>query len=129
MAFDEALAERIRKVLGPRLELSEKKMFGGLAFLADGKMFCGLAKGELMLRVGPERYEEALTEPHVRPMDFTGRPLQGYVYISPAGLKTEKALRRWVEQALTFVGTVERAPKRRAKRGAAARTPARGRAR
>lgn len=115
MAFDEALADRIRKVLGPRLELSEKKMFGGLAFLADGKMFCGLAKGELMLRVGPERYEEALAEPHARPMDFTGRPLKGYVYIAPAGIKTEKQLRRWVEQALAFVATVERrAPKRRA---------------
>lgn len=113
MAFDEALADRIRKVLGPRLELSEKKMFGGLAFLADGKMFCGLAKGELMLRVGPQRYEEALAEPHVRPMDFTGRPLKGYVYIAPAGLRTEKQLRRWIEQALAFVATVERRPQKR----------------
>ena len=85
MAYDEKLADRIRQAVGPRGDVTEKKMFGGLAFLLDGKMFCGIVKDDLMVRVGPERYEAALAEAHVRPMDFTGRPMNGYVYVGRGG--------------------------------------------
>jgi TfoX/Sxy family transcriptional regulator of competence genes len=107
MSYDEALADRIRRSLGPRPDVTEKKMFGGLAFLLGGKMFCGIVKGELMVRVGPERYAAALAQPHVRPMDFTGRPMEGYVYVAASGAKTEKGIRRWVEHGVAFVTTLE----------------------
>ena len=87
--------------------MAEKKMFGGLAFLLDGKMFCGIVKDDLMVRVGPERYEAALAEAHVRPMDFTGRPMNGYVYVGPGGSRTVKAIAKWVEQGRAFVATLE----------------------
>jgi hypothetical protein len=80
--------------------------------MLDGKMFAGLASGDLMLRLGPD-YEAALTEPHVREMDFTGRPMRGYVYVAPAGFATDEELRRWLERAMTFVATVPAAPKRK----------------
>ncbi len=106
MAYDEALAERIRKAVGPRPDVTEKKMFGGVAFLLDGKMFCGVASSDLMVRVGPERYEAALAEPHVRPMDFTGRPMKGYVFVGADGLQTVKAVKKWVQQGEAFVATL-----------------------
>ncbi len=116
MAYDESLAERIRRALGPRARVSERKMFGGLAFLLGGKMFCGIAEDELMVRVGPERYAEALGRPHVRPMDFTGRPMNGYVFVAPAGCSSEKAVAVWVEIAAKFVSSLEvRSGKSRAK--------------
>jgi TfoX/Sxy family transcriptional regulator of competence genes len=108
MAYDEKLADRIRRAVGPRGDVTEKKMFGGLAFLLDGKMFCGIATGELMLRVGPERHAATLAKPHVRPMDFTGRPMKGYVYVGAAGYRTDRALKAWIDQALDFVATVPR---------------------
>src|SRR2546425_635248 len=98
MAYDGTLADRIRRAVGPRADVTEKKMFGGLAFLLDGRMFCGIVKDDLMVRVGPERYEAALAEAHVRPMDFTGRPMRGYVFVGPGGTRTEKAIKRWVDQ-------------------------------
>lgn len=115
MAYDEALADRIRRVVGPRPDVIEKKMFGGIAFLLDGKMFCGIVNDDLMVRVGPERYEAALAEAHVRPMDFTGRPMNGYVYVGPTGSQTEKAIRKWVDLGAAFVTTLDRgaAKKRR----------------
>ncbi|MQA91225.1 MAG: RNA methyltransferase [Gemmatimonas sp.] len=106
MAFDEDLADRIRGVLGPRTGVTEKKMFGGLAFLLDGKMFCGIAKDDLMVRVGPDYHEEALQKPHVRPMDFTGRPMKGYVFVGPAGCDTEDDVAEWVERGTNFVSTL-----------------------
>jgi TfoX/Sxy family transcriptional regulator of competence genes len=113
MAYDEALADRIRRAVGPRPDVIEKKMFGGLAFLLGGKMFCGIVKKDLMVRIGPERYEAALAEAHVRPMDFTGRPMAGYVYVAASGAKTEKAIRRWVELAAAFVTTLEGGAKKK----------------
>ena len=73
MSYDEALAGRIRKLLGTRTDVVEKKMFGGLCFMVHGAMCCGLTKTDFMVRVGPARYDEALAEPHARPMDFTGK--------------------------------------------------------
>jgi TfoX/Sxy family transcriptional regulator of competence genes len=103
MAYDTTLAERIRSTLAPRKGVTEKAMFGGLAFLLDGKMFVGIANDELMVRVGPEHHEEALAQPHVRPMDFTGRPMKGYVFVAPAALRADDALAEWVERGRAFV--------------------------
>src|SRR5689334_12277344 len=111
MAFDEALANRIRRVLGPRRGMTERKMFGGLAFLLDGKMFCGLNEGDLMARVGPDAHAQALKEPHARPMDFTGRPMNGYVFVATKGLTSDAVLARWVNRCADFVATVEKKPK------------------
>jgi len=110
MAYDETLADRTRRAVGPRADVTEKKMFGGLAFLLDGRMFCGIVKDDLMVRVGPERYKAALAEAHVRPMDFTGRPMNGYVFVGPGGSRTEKAIKRWVDQAAAFVATLDGGP-------------------
>jgi TfoX/Sxy family transcriptional regulator of competence genes len=103
VSYDERLAERVRSVLGERARASERKMFGGLAFLVAGHMACGIVGKDLMVRVGPERYEKALARRHVRPMDFTGRPLRGMVYVEPAGLRSRAALSRWIAPALEFV--------------------------
>lgn len=78
-------------------------MFGGLAFLLEGKMFCGIVKDRLMVRVGRERYEKSLAEAHVRPMDFNGRPMRGYVFVEPAGCRTEKAVGNWVDRGAEAV--------------------------
>jgi TfoX/Sxy family transcriptional regulator of competence genes len=100
MAYDEALADRVRDVFGPDSDLSERKMFGGLAFMLRGHMCCGVVGDELMLRLDPELAAEALRKPEVRPMDFTGRPMKGMVYVAPGGLRG-RALRAWVEKAAT----------------------------
>lgn len=110
MAYDETLADRIRRAVGPRPDVTEKRMFGGLAFLLGGRMFCGIVKDDLMVRVGPERYKAALAEAHVRPMHFTGRPMNGYVFVGPGGSRTEKAIKKWVERGAAFVATLDGGP-------------------
>jgi TfoX/Sxy family transcriptional regulator of competence genes len=106
MAYDEGLAERIREALGDRPGVSERKMFGGLAFMVDGHMACGVMGEDLMARVGPDGYDEALGEPHARPMDFTGRPLTGMVYVAAEGIEDDAALAEWVERTTRFVATL-----------------------
>ena len=113
MAYDEKLAARVRQAVGARAGVSEKKMFGGIAFLLDGKMFCGVSNDDLMVRVGPEQHEAALARAHVRPMDFTGRPMTGYVFVGPAGSRTAKDVKRWTDQATAFVATLESKGKKR----------------
>lgn len=103
MAYNEALAERVWAALGGREGLIEQKMFGGVAFMLGGNMLAGIVGDDLMVRVGPERYEEALAQPHARPMDFTGRPMKGIVYVGPGGYATGEALQRWVELGAQFV--------------------------
>ena len=105
MAYDERLADRVRDVLEGDPGVSERKMFGGIAFMIDGHMACGIAGEELMLRLGPEGAEAALRRPGVRPMDFTGRPMKGMVFVAPQGLRGT-ALRRWVEAAAGFARTL-----------------------
>ncbi|HEU4402757.1 MAG TPA: TfoX/Sxy family protein, partial [Candidatus Polarisedimenticolia bacterium] len=117
------LAGRIRRIIGKRRGAVEKKMFGGLAFMLDGRMCCGIIGRDLMVRVGPERYEEALAEPHTRPMDFTGRPLTGFVYVAPAGYESDAAVRRWIGWGVAFVSTL---PAKRGRRKGPG-TPRRGR--
>jgi hypothetical protein len=127
MAYDERLAERLRKIFATLPGASEKKMFGGVCFLVDAKMVCGLAGPDLMARLGPAQTEAALKRPHVRPMDFTGKPMAGYVFVAAAGVRTDAALRGWVDRAVAFVATVPaKKPKRRVTRAAAAtRSPGR----
>lgn len=105
MSYDEKLAQRVRALVHPRRKITEKKMFGGLAFLLGGKMFCGITKDELMVRVGPEQHAAALKRAHARPMDFTGRPMKGYVFVAQAGLKGA-ALARWVNMGADFAASL-----------------------
>ncbi len=100
MAYDERLAERVRKSLVRRRRISEKKMFGGLCFLANGHMCCGVIGKDLVVRVGPKAYEASLKNPGARPMDFTGRPLPGLVYVGKRGYESDQALRDWVLRGL-----------------------------
>lgn len=116
MTYDEKLVERVRRVVPPSAKVEEKKMFGGVAFLVDGKMFVGVADTDLMVRVGPEAYAPALARAHVRPMDFTGRPLTGYVYVNADGTRTDVAVAEWVRQAMNFVGTLHSKTKSKAKK-------------
>jgi hypothetical protein len=98
MAYDEQLANRIRRVFGGDREVTERKMFGGLAFLWRGRMSCGIVGGDLMVRVPLDEFDAALRKPHVRRMDFTGRPLKGFVYVSPPGFRTATALGAWMSR-------------------------------
>lgn len=107
MAFNERLAERIRQALGDRPDVTEKRMFGGLAFLYGGRMCCGVTGHDLVVRVMASELPNVMTHPHVRPMDFTGRPLRGFVYVSPGGYKTAAALQRWIDRGLRFVESDE----------------------
>jgi TfoX/Sxy family transcriptional regulator of competence genes len=104
MAYDAHLAERVRDILLPDPGLTERKMFGGLAFMLDGHMCCGIVGDRLMLRLGAAA-AGALELPHVQPMDFTGRPMTGMVYIEPDGLRG-RALRTWVMKAASFARTL-----------------------
>jgi TfoX/Sxy family transcriptional regulator of competence genes len=98
MAYDAKLANRIRQVFGARGDIAERKMFGGLAFLCSGRTCCGIVGSDLIVRVSDDEYDAIVHKPHVRPMDFTGRPLRGFVYVSPPGLRTAAALRTWLSR-------------------------------
>ncbi len=106
MAYDEELAACAREILEERSAPGERKMFGGIAFMVNGHMCCGVIKNDLVLRLGPDRASKALRDPNVRPMDFSGRPMRGFVFVSPEGTKTEVRLRRHIQSALDFVETL-----------------------
>lgn len=110
MAYDEQLAGRLRQALQQSDGISERRMFGGIAFMHNGNLVCGVIKETLLVRLGPNLADAALDEPHVRPMDFTGRPSSSTVYIDPPGFASDEALGSWVDRALDFVSTL--APKR-----------------
>ena len=99
MAHDEQLAARVRALLADRADVSERKMFGGLTFLVSGNMCCGVNKDELIVRLDPEREDEALSRPHARAMDFTGRHMPGFITIRPEGLNDDY-LDEWVRKAV-----------------------------
>ena len=103
MAYEEELAERFRRSFGRRnVTFEEKRMMGGLCFLVDSKMCVGVEKKRLMARIDPEVYDVALRQKGCMPMDFTGRPMRGFVYVNPAGLSTEDDLDGWLKLALDF---------------------------
>jgi TfoX/Sxy family transcriptional regulator of competence genes len=110
MAFDETLAARVRKALGKRAGIVEKKMFGGIAFLLRGNMCVGLHGNELIVRLDPEDGQRVLAEPNVRAFDLTGRPMKGWLLVAPGGLETDRALRRWVDAGIEFAASLP--PKR-----------------
>ena len=106
MAYDEALARRIRAAMGEPPGLVEKKMFGGVGFLVSGNMACGVHKDTLIVRVGVDNYQAALARPHAAPFDMTGRPMTGWVMVAPAGCSDDAALRAWVEPAVDYALTL-----------------------
>lgn len=107
MAIDLKLAERVRGVLEQERAFTEKKMFGGLCYLVRGHMACGITgQGDLMVRVGPEAHPAALKLKHARPMDFTGRPMKGFVFVAPEGLRTRRSLRTWIGRGLAFTDSL-----------------------
>ena len=106
MAYDEPLAARVKEILSGRSDIAERKMFGGLAFMLAGNMCCCVTDRGLMVRVGPEGYEEALTLPHAGAMDITGRPMRGWVLVQPAGLESRANLAEWVSRGSTFAATL-----------------------
>ena len=102
MAYDEAVAERVRNTVKRSPGVVEKRMFGGIAFMVRGNMCCGVIGDRLTLRVGPDGYEAALSRPHAKPMDFTGKPMKGLVYVEPAGFASPRDLKSWIEKAMEF---------------------------
>lgn len=102
MAYDEGVAARLRDMLVDRHGVAEKKMFGGLAFMFRGHMLMGIVGESLMARVGPAAYDVALTRPFVRKMDFTGRPMNGFVYVDPAGFESDADCAAWLALCLDF---------------------------
>jgi TfoX/Sxy family transcriptional regulator of competence genes len=106
MGYDEKLGARISEALANRVDVVEKRMFGGIAYMVRGNMCCGIVGDDLMVRVGPEQHDEALARPHTRPMDFAGRPMRGMVYVAPTGIKTAKALAAWVDRGVQHVLTL-----------------------
>jgi TfoX/Sxy family transcriptional regulator of competence genes len=103
MAYDEGLAQRIREYLSDATAVEEKRMFGGLCFMVSGHMCCGIVDDTLMARVGPDNYDASLAEPHVREMDFTGKPMKGMIYVTPTGIADDDELGRWVDTCVAFV--------------------------
>jgi TfoX/Sxy family transcriptional regulator of competence genes len=102
VTYDRDLAERVRRLLSGRQDVVEKRMVGGLSFLVNGRMGCGVAGSALMVRVGREARDRALLQPHVRPMELGGRPLAGFVLVDPDGLHDDAALVAWIGQGLDF---------------------------
>ena len=103
MAYNEDLASRIRVALAHQDNVTEKKMFGGLTFMVGGSMCCGVLQDNLVLRVNAQDYEEALAHSHARPMDFTSRPMKGFLYVSSEGYQREEDLQRWLTKSLAYV--------------------------
>jgi len=106
VAYSEQLADRTRAALVASRDLEERNMFGGLAFMVNGHMCCGIVGEELMVRVGPDLYASSLAQPHTREMDFTGKTLKGMVYVGSAGLGSERELGQWVQRSLAYVSTL-----------------------
>jgi hypothetical protein len=100
VAYDVHLADRIRSILKSAGEFSEKKMFGGLTFMINGRMCCGVLKTDLVLRLAPEEAAASLRQPHTRPMDFTGKPMKSMIYVSAIGTDSDQALATWVGSAV-----------------------------
>jgi TfoX N-terminal domain len=111
MAYDELLTARIRAALSGESGLKEQKMFGGVCFTLDGNMACGVNKDDLIVRVGPEKNAGALSQPHTRPFDLTGKPMAGWVSVASAGVVSEADLQAWLRQGVDFARTLP--PKRK----------------
>ncbi len=102
MAYDEVLADRIGRQLKGKRGITETKMFGGLGYLVNGNMACGVIKQDMIVRLSPAEFDAALKQKHVRVFDMSGRPMKGWIYVSPDGVKTDKALQGWIDKAVAF---------------------------
>jgi TfoX N-terminal domain len=106
MTFSEHTVTQIRRAMGNTPGLSERPLYSGVTFMVQGNMCCGMIDDHLVVRVGPDTYDAALREPHTRPMDFTGRPLPGFVYVDRAGFADTALLRQWIDRGVSFVRTL-----------------------
>ena len=106
MAYDEQLAERVRELVGMREEVTERRMFGGIAWMLAGNMACGVLGEDLIVRVGPDEYERALAEPHAREFDFTGRPSRGIVVVGAEAIAADEDLAGWVDAGADFAASL-----------------------
>ena len=106
MAYDEGLAQRVREEMIELPGFVEKEMFGGIGFMLQGNMACGVNGEDLIVRVGRERYEDALAQPHTKPFDMTGRPMKGWVMVSPQGVEADEDFRGWVQQGVEFASSL-----------------------
>jgi TfoX/Sxy family transcriptional regulator of competence genes len=102
MPYDEQLADRIQDILAGQPGLEAKKMFGGVGYLVQGNMACGVHKDMLIVRVGPDAFEESMEHPHTRPFDMTGRAMKGWVMVEPPGFSSEDDLKVWVQNGLDY---------------------------
>ncbi|MBL7814195.1 MAG: TfoX/Sxy family protein [Saprospiraceae bacterium] len=116
MAYNENLADRIRLVLATQPDVEEKKMMGGLTFMVNGKMCVGIVKEELMVRLNPDIHEAVIEKNGCREMDFTGKPMKGYVFVAPEAIEQDKDLSYWVQLALEF-NSLAKAAKKKTKKG------------
>jgi TfoX/Sxy family transcriptional regulator of competence genes len=105
MGYNLKLAERIRSQLDG-LPFVEKKMFGGVGFLLNGNMACGVHKDHLVVRVDPEKHADLLKKPHAKPFDLTGKPMKGWLLVEADGCKTEKQLSAWIKEGVEFASTL-----------------------
>ena len=115
MAYDYDMAKRIRRVLSEREDVTERKMFGGLAFLICGNICCGLSGNTLMARIGEEQYEESLKNNHASDIDFTNKAVHGFVYTSHVSLSGEGQLEYWVKLSENFTSSMAPKPLRTSK--------------
>jgi hypothetical protein len=106
VAFDAKLADRIRQRLGKRKGLTEKKMFGGVAFMLGGNMACGVHGDDMIVRVDPDETELLLGEPHTRRFDLTGRPMKGWILVAPQGVADDAGLGKWAGIGATYAASL-----------------------
>lgn len=123
MAFNEHLAWRVRKRLAAQKGLTEKRMFGGLAFLLNGNMCCGVHQRELIVRLNPAQTDIALAEPHTRIFDLSGRPMRGWILVEPAGLADDPALAKWLRFGTTYAASLPKKQKTLTQRRKGAKKP------
>ena len=106
MAYNEQAAQRVRETIGNQPGLVEKKMFGGVGFILHGNMACGISKDDLIIRVGPNNYSDAVMRPHAHPFDITGRPMKGWIMVSLTGYANDEDLADWVQTGVEFALTL-----------------------
>jgi TfoX/Sxy family transcriptional regulator of competence genes len=106
VAYDQRMAERVRRVLSGQRDLVERKMMGGICFMLNGSMCCGVSASAIMVRVGREAYQRMLAQPHVRPLEFAGRRPTGFVLVDPRGCRTDTALRTWIQRGIDLASTL-----------------------
>jgi TfoX/Sxy family transcriptional regulator of competence genes len=116
VAYNEALADRVRTILQPVPNVDEKKMFGGVTFMVSGQMCCGVLKDDLVVKTGPDGFDALVAQPHVRPFDFSGRPMVGMVYVASPGVATDAHLRAWIQRGLDFVNEHPKTEARKTRR-------------